>query len=174
MGWKSSLIIIENKENFADESEILNAIGKSEYEFDRELTLDECIYPNDKSINIGYYNGNIIISDNYQLTTNSLERADKLNLTREEKKLTKKFKAKLQRSPVKGGHTYVIWPESTSFFGTKGLVKVKGTVNDIPFQSSFMALGDGNHKLPVKAEIRKVIGKDEGDEIIVHLTERLN
>lgn len=91
MGWKSSLIIIENKENFTDESEILKSIGKSEYVFDRELTLDECIYPNDKSINIGYYNGNIIISDDYQLTTNSLERADKLNLTEEEKKLVKLF-----------------------------------------------------------------------------------
>lgn len=91
MGWKSSLIIIENKENFTDESEILKALGKSEYEFDQELTLDECIYPNDKSINIGYYNGNIIISDDYQITTNSLERADKLNLTEEEKKLVELF-----------------------------------------------------------------------------------
>ena len=89
MGWKSSLIIIENKENFTDENEILNALGKSDYEFDRELTLDECIYPNDKSINIGYFNGNIIISDDYQITTNSLERADKLNLTKEEKNLVK-------------------------------------------------------------------------------------
>ena len=91
MGWKSSLIIIENKENFTDENEILKALGKSEYEFDRELTLEECIYPNDKSINIGYYNGNIIISDDYQLTTNSLERADKLNLTEEEKNLVELF-----------------------------------------------------------------------------------
>ena len=91
MGWKSSLIIIENKENFTDESEILKAIGKSDYEFDRELTLDECIYPNDKSINIGYYNGNIIISDDYQLTTNSLETANELNLSKEEKKLVELF-----------------------------------------------------------------------------------
>ena len=91
MGWKSSLIIIENKDNFTDESEILKALGKSEYEFDRELTLDECIYPNDKSINIGYYNGNIIISDDYQLTKSSLERADNLNLTKEEKKLVELF-----------------------------------------------------------------------------------
>ncbi|WP_298895714.1 hypothetical protein [uncultured Psychroserpens sp.] len=91
MGWKSSLIIIENKENFADESAILKAIGKSEYEFDRESTLDECIYPNDKSINIGYFNGNIIICDDYQLTTNSLERADELILTKEEQKLVDLF-----------------------------------------------------------------------------------
>ncbi|MEQ8418557.1 MAG: DUF1905 domain-containing protein [Arenibacter algicola] len=88
--------------------------------------------------------------------------------------LNKKFKAKLQKSPAKAGHTYVIWPESASFFGTKGLVKVKGTMDNCPFQTTFMALGDGNHKLPVKAEIRKAMGKEVGDEITIHLTERLN
>jgi|TARA_R110000822_G_scaffold25086_3_gene76082 hypothetical protein len=88
--------------------------------------------------------------------------------------LNKTFKAKLQKSPAKGGHTYVIWPESASFFGTKGLVKVKGTMDNCPFQTTFMALGDGNHKLPVKAEIRKAMGKEVGDEITIHLTERLN
>ena len=90
------------------------------------------------------------------------------------KQLDKIFKARLQKSPAKGGHTYIIWPESVSFFETKGLVKVKGTINGYPFQSSFMALGNGNHKLPVKSEIRKAIGKEEGDEITIHLTERLN
>lgn len=88
--------------------------------------------------------------------------------------LNKKFKAKLQKSPAKGGHTYVIWPESASFFGTKGLVKVKGTMDNCPFQTTFMALGDGNHKLPVKAEIRNAMGKEVGDEITIYLTERLN
>jgi len=87
MGWKTSLIIIENKDNFKDEPAILKAIGKSGYEFDRELTLEECIYPNDESINIGYHDGNIIISDDFQITTNSLERAKDLSLTKDEKKL---------------------------------------------------------------------------------------
>jgi len=91
MGWKASLIIIENKHGLTNDNAILKAIGKSDYQFDKEVTLDECIYPNDNSINIGYYNGNIIISDDYQITTNSLEKGDKLNLTKEEKGIIELF-----------------------------------------------------------------------------------
>ena len=88
--------------------------------------------------------------------------------------LDRTFTAALQKSPAKGGRAYVVMPGSAEFFGTRGLVRIRGHIDGQPFRGSFMALGDGTHKLAVPADVRAQAAKQAGDTVTVPLDERLS
>lgn len=84
------------------------------------------------------------------------------------------FTAAIRRNMGPGGWTIVVMPDSGEFFGTRKPVKVAGTMDGHAFQATLLPTGDGTHMVPIKAALRKMVGKDDGDQVIVHLQQRLS
>jgi hypothetical protein len=78
-----------------------------------------------------------------------------------------------QKEPGTGGWTYVVMTDSAEYSGTRGLARIRGRAGGLPYRGSFMALGDGTHKLAVRADARAQTGKQASDAVTVHLEERI-
>ena len=87
--------------------------------------------------------------------------------------MVKEFDAQLSKGDNPGAWTCVILDDVHALFGTRGLVKIRGEIDGTPFDGALMAQGDGTHRLPVKATLRKAIGKQAGDTVHVRIDERI-
>ena len=87
--------------------------------------------------------------------------------------MVKEFEAQLSKGDNKGAWTCVVMDDVPQLFGTRGLVKIRGVIDGEPFDGALMAQGDGTHRLPVRATLRKAIGKEAGDTVHVRIDERI-
>ena len=87
--------------------------------------------------------------------------------------MVKEFDAPLLKGDDPGAWTCVVIDDVPALFGTRGLVKIRGAIDGEPFTGALMAQGDGTHRLPVRAALRKTIGKQAGDTVHVRIDERI-
>lgn len=85
-----------------------------------------------------------------------------------------RFKAVLVRKPGSGVWTYVLLPQRASAsFGTRGRVRVRGTINGHPIETTALPRGDGAHYLVVRRAVREAIAAVPGDTVRVVLEQDL-
>ena len=87
--------------------------------------------------------------------------------------MLREFEARLQKGDNPGAWTCVVMNDVPELFGTRGLVRIRGAIDGEPFVGALMAQGDGTHRLPVRAALRKAIAKEAGDTVRVRIDERI-
>lgn len=87
--------------------------------------------------------------------------------------MVREFDAQLQKGDNPGAWTCVVMDDAAALFGTRGLVKIRGAIDGEPFDGALMAQGDGTHRLPIKADVRRAIQKEAGDRVTIRLDRRL-
>ena len=87
--------------------------------------------------------------------------------------MVREFDAQLHKGDNAGAWTCVVIDDVPELFGTRGLVKIRGEIDGEPFDGALMAQGDGTHRLPVRAALRKAISKEAGDPVHVRIDERI-
>ncbi len=83
------------------------------------------------------------------------------------------FDEELQKGQNPGAWTCVVIDNVPQLFGTRGLVKIRGSIDGERFDGALMAQGDGTHRLPVRAQLRKAIRKEAGDTVHIRIDERI-
>ena len=79
--------------------------------------------------------------------------------------MARAFDAQLQKGDNPGAWTCVVMDDVPELFATRGLVKIRGTIDGEAFVGALMPQGDGTHRLPVRAALRKAIGKEAGQTV---------
>ena len=87
--------------------------------------------------------------------------------------MLREFDSRLEKGDNPAAWTCVVMDDVPELFGTRGLVKIRGSIDGEPFDGALMAQGDGTHRLPVRAKLRKTIGKEAGDTVHVRIDERI-
>ena len=87
--------------------------------------------------------------------------------------MVREFDTELHKGDNRGAWTCVVIGDVPELFGTRGLVKIRGAIDGEPFTGAFMAQGDGTHRLPLKAPLRRAIGKEAGDTVRARIDERI-
>lgn len=84
-----------------------------------------------------------------------------------------KINTKLQTDAGKKAWTYIVWEGVAAAFGTRQAVKVRGRIDGHLFENAFLPMKGGTHLLGVNAKLRKIIGKEAGDQVNVEIYERI-
>ena len=93
-------------------------------------------------------------------------------MTQSPTKLDLAFGAPLRRGVDPGAWTIVVMPGSGRLLGTRRAVQVGGDIDGQPFRATLLPTGDGTQMVPIKATLRRAVGKGDGDQVTIRLTER--
>lgn len=78
----------------------------------------------------------------------------------------KRFKARIEPRDGSASWLYVVLPfDAARLWGTKGALKVKGTLNGAPFRSSIFPNGDGTHHIMMNKQLLAAAAAGLGDTV---------
>jgi hypothetical protein len=87
--------------------------------------------------------------------------------------MTPKIRFRAVIEDAGGGGAFVTIPFDVEKTFGKKRVKIKATIEGVPYRGTLVRMGSPNHMLLVLKEIREKIGKSFGDEVVVELEEDL-